>query len=200
MPCVPLVDLLTLCGRWRRRGETIAVTNGCFDLLHPGHVYALRAARQLCRRLIVAVNSDESVRLLKGSTRPIQPAWLRADLAGLVARADAVTIFEESTPARLLREVRPDLLIKGGDYTPSELAGGEFAGRIVLIPRLPEFSTTACVRQIQAAASAVSFHLLPAGAGHQESAASHPVASKHNWPAEPPDHASHPSHPDATTR
>lgn len=197
MRCLPLDELIPLCGRWRQQGEPFAFTNGCFDLLHPGHVYALRAARELCRRLVVAVNSDESVRRLKGPARPIQPDWLRAELAGLIARADAVTIFAESTPARLLRQIRPDLLIKGGDYTPDELAGGEFAARILLIPRLPEFSTTASIRQIQSGLTPLSPGQLPDAANRQAAAAWPPVEYRQSWPAGPLDHAWHRDRPDA---
>lgn len=136
---------------WRRRGEVIGFTNGCFDLLHPGHVHLLRETRSLCDRLVVAVNADESVRSLKGFSRPIQPDWLRADLAGWMARADAVVVFNDPTPAALLRDLRPDVLVKGSDYAITDLAGAEFAGRIVLVEQLPGHSTSNSVAKLREA-------------------------------------------------
>lgn len=147
MRIIPPTELQQLVQDWRRQGDDIAFTNGCFDLLHPGHIHLLRHARGLCHRLVLAVNSDTSVRTLKGPSRPIQPDWLRAELAGLIAPADAVVIFTTLTPRELLRDLRPDVLVKGSDYLSTHLPGSEHAGRVVLIERLPGYSTTNTLTQ-----------------------------------------------------
>lgn len=118
-------QLKTIVAQSKARGEKIVMTNGCFDILHPGHVSYLENARKLGDRLIVAVNSDASVKRLKGETRPINDLDARmAVLAGL-ASVDWVVPFEEDTPQRLISEILPDLLVKGGDYKPEEIAGSE---------------------------------------------------------------------------
>ncbi|MBE2893687.1 bifunctional D-glycero-beta-D-manno-heptose-7-phosphate kinase/D-glycero-beta-D-manno-heptose 1-phosphate adenylyltransferase HldE [Spirabiliibacterium falconis] len=122
---VDKVRLQTLVHDAKARGEKIVMTNGCFDILHPGHVSYLENARKLGDRLIVAVNSDESVRRLKGQTRPINTLNARmAVLAGL-SSVDWVVSFEEDTPQQLIAEILPDLLVKGGDYKPQEIAGSQ---------------------------------------------------------------------------
>jgi D-beta-D-heptose 7-phosphate kinase/D-beta-D-heptose 1-phosphate adenosyltransferase len=122
-----LVDeaaLLEFVGEARSRGERVVMTNGCFDILHAGHVAYLEEAKTLGDRLIVAVNTDDSVRRLKGEGRPVNPVEDRmAVLAGLAA-VDWVVPFSEETPARLIEAVLPDVLVKGGDYRPEEIAGG----------------------------------------------------------------------------
>jgi rfaE bifunctional protein nucleotidyltransferase chain/domain len=102
---------------WRRNGERITLTNGCFDLLHVGHIRYLRGAKQLGGRLVVAINSDESVRRLKGAGRPLMPAAERAEIVAALADVDAVVIFSEPDVRALIRELRPDIHAKGTDYT-----------------------------------------------------------------------------------
>jgi rfaE bifunctional protein nucleotidyltransferase chain/domain len=102
---------------WRRAGESITLANGCFDLLHVGHVRYLKAAKQLGGRLIVAVNADDSVRTLKGEGRPVMPAEERAEILAALADVDAVVIFSEPDVRALIREIRPDVQAKGTDYT-----------------------------------------------------------------------------------
>ena len=112
----------TRLGEWRRQGLRIGFTNGCFDLLHPGHVKVLTEARAACDRLIVGLNSDASVRRLKGQDRPVQGEQARAEVLAALEAVDLVVIFEQDTPLELIRRVRPKVLVKGGDYTPR--AGG----------------------------------------------------------------------------
>lgn len=137
----------------RRNGERVVMTNGCFDILHPGHVSYLEQARRLGDRLIVAVNDDESVRRLKGPSRPINPlAHRMAVLAGL-ASVDWVVPFTEDTPARLIDAVAPDVLVKGGDYRIEQIAGHEGVlargGEVKVLPFLAEHSTTGILKAVR---------------------------------------------------
>ena len=140
--------------RWRRRGWRIGFTNGCFDLLHPGHAHLLEQARSQCDRLIVGVNSDASVRRLKGPTRPVQPEAARAAVLASLSAVDLVVVFDEDTPEKTLELLRPDLLVKGADYALDAVVGGGmvrgWGGKVWLAELLPGFSTTATVRRIAA--------------------------------------------------
>lgn len=144
---------------WRAAGETIVFTNGVFDLLHPGHVEYLEAAARLGDRLVVGVNSDASVRRLKGPTRPIVPGEERAELVGALACVDAVVQFDDDTPERLIRQLRPDVLVKGGDWAVEQIVGREFVeslgGRVLNIPLREGLSTSALVERILAGKSAL---------------------------------------------
>ena len=139
--------------RWRRRGWRIGFTNGCFDLLHPGHVHLLEQARGWCDRLVVGLNSDSSVKRLKGQSRPIQGEAARAAVLASLASVDLVTVFEEDTPEELIRLARPDVLVKGADYRVDEVVGGglltEWGGTVRLAELLPGQSTTATVAKIK---------------------------------------------------
>jgi D-beta-D-heptose 7-phosphate kinase/D-beta-D-heptose 1-phosphate adenosyltransferase len=127
--------------RARRRGERVVFSNGCFDLLHVGHVRSLEQARGLGDRLLVAVNSDASVRRLKGRERPLVPARQRAEVLAGLACVDWVVVFPESTPLALLRALRPDVLAKGGDWALDEIVGREdvegWGGRVVRLRQVP---------------------------------------------------------------
>ncbi len=140
--------------RWRRRGWRAGFTNGCFDLLHPGHVHLLEQARGQCDRLVVGLNSDASVRRLKGPTRPVQPEAARAAVLASLAAVDLVVVFDEDTPEATLNLLRPDLLVKGADYTIDRVVGADmvqgWGGRVWLADLLPGFSTTATVQKITA--------------------------------------------------
>jgi D-beta-D-heptose 7-phosphate kinase / D-beta-D-heptose 1-phosphate adenosyltransferase len=131
---------------WRNEGLTIGFTNGCFDLLHPGHLHLLCEARNYCDRLIVGLNSDSSVRRLKGPARPIQPEAARSIILAGLAFVDSVILFQQDTPMELIKHIKPDILIKGDDYGPDQVIGREFVqscgGRLVLIETIPDFSTT----------------------------------------------------------
>ena len=139
--------------RWRRRGYRIGFTNGCFDLLHPGHVHLLEQARSWCDRLVVGLNADSSVKRLKGETRPIQGEAARAAVLASVASVDLVSVFEEDTPVDLIKLLRPDVLVKGADYTVDAVVGGdlvtEWGGQVRLAQLLPGQSTTATVARIR---------------------------------------------------
>ena len=132
----------------------LVFTNGCFDLLHPGHVDCLERARRLGDALLVAVNTDRSVRRLeKGEGRPLVDQDARARMVAALGCVDWVTLFDEETPEKLIAEVRPDVLVKGGDYSEEEVVGAEVVrgggGRVVIVPLLPGYSTSALVRRIR---------------------------------------------------
>ena len=133
--------------------RTLVFTNGVFDLLHPGHVDVLLAARREGDALIVGINSDASVRRLKGETRPVRSERERARLVAALAMVDAVVIFEQDTPLELIRVLEPDVLVKGGDYTESTVVGAAEVrargGRVVIVPLSPGHSTTAIVEKLR---------------------------------------------------
>jgi D-beta-D-heptose 7-phosphate kinase/D-beta-D-heptose 1-phosphate adenosyltransferase len=138
---------------WQGTGEKVVFTNGCFDLLHPGHIYCLNQAKDLGDRLIVALNSDTSVKRLKGPGRPILNAYDRASLIGSLDCVDLVVVFDEDTPKDLLEALRPDLLVKGGNYNLDEVVGREivesFGGQVKLIPVIEGYSTTSIVNNVR---------------------------------------------------
>jgi D-glycero-beta-D-manno-heptose 1-phosphate adenylyltransferase len=135
---------------WRKAGERITLANGCFDLLHVGHVRYLRAAKELGGRLIVAVNSDDSVRALKGEGRPLMPAEERAEILAALADVDAVVIFPERDVRALIREIHPDIQAKGTDYTaetvPEAEAVRESGGRIAIVGDPKDHSASEIIR------------------------------------------------------
>ncbi|MBI1238105.1 MAG: bifunctional D-glycero-beta-D-manno-heptose-7-phosphate kinase/D-glycero-beta-D-manno-heptose 1-phosphate adenylyltransferase HldE [Alphaproteobacteria bacterium] len=145
--------LLDLVAQWRARGLTIGFTNGCFDLLHPGHVSLLAQAKANCDRLIVGLNDDASVRRLKGPSRPINGETARATVLGSLQSVDAVTLFAEDTPLALIEAIRPDVLVKGADYTIDKVVGADFVqsygGRVVLAALTEGQSTTATIARMQ---------------------------------------------------
>jgi D-beta-D-heptose 7-phosphate kinase/D-beta-D-heptose 1-phosphate adenosyltransferase len=134
---------------WRKQGLRIGFTNGCFDILHPGHVKILTAARAACDRLIVGLNSDASVMRLKGDGRPVQDERARAEVLAALEAVDLVVIFEEDTPIKLITQIKPSALVKGGDYSRAEVVGHEIVeahgGEVLLVEILPGFSTTSLV-------------------------------------------------------
>jgi rfaE bifunctional protein nucleotidyltransferase chain/domain len=144
---------------WRAAGQTIVFTNGVFDLLHRGHVEVLEEAAMLGDRLVVGVNSDASVRRLKGPTRPIVPGEERAELVGALACVDAAVLFDEDTPERLIHDVRPNVLVKGGDWAIDQIVGREFVeslgGRVLSIPLREGLSTSKLIERILAGKSAL---------------------------------------------
>ena len=135
----------------RRLGQRIVLTNGCFDLLHPGHRHCIRQARLQGDRLVVAVNDDDSVRRLKGSGRPRQPVEARMAALAALPDVDWVVPFGEATPARLIAELQPDVIVKGGDYRADEVVGYDTVvargGRVVVVERLAGWSTTALLAE-----------------------------------------------------
>jgi len=136
---------------WRNAGERIILTNGCFDLLHVGHVRYLRGAKALGGRVVVAVNSDSSVRALKGEGRPVMPENERAELVAALEAVDAVVIFSEPDVRAIIRELRPDIQAKGTDYTadavPERDTLAEYGGRVAIVGDPKDHSTTALLQQ-----------------------------------------------------
>jgi D-beta-D-heptose 7-phosphate kinase/D-beta-D-heptose 1-phosphate adenosyltransferase len=151
-------NVLSLVGEWRERGLKVAFTNGCFDLLHPGHISLLDQARRSADRLVVGLNADESVRRLKGPGRPVQGEVARATVLAAAKSVDAVVIFAGDTPLELIKALQPDVLVKGADYTLETVVGAEeivgWGGRVVLAQILDGFSTTDTVVRIASASSA----------------------------------------------
>jgi len=135
---------------WRQAGDSVTLANGCFDLLHVGHVRYLRAAKQLGGRLIVAINSDDSVRALKGEGRPLMPAEERAEILSALADVDAVVIFPERDVRALIREIRPNVHAKGTDYTadtvPERDVVAESGGRVEIVGDPKDHSATEIIR------------------------------------------------------
>ncbi len=152
-------DAAALCERLapvRAGGGRVVFTNGCFDLLHPGHVRYLETARGLGDVLVVGLNDDASVRRLKGPGRPILRLDERAEVLAALAAVDHVVAFADDTPLRLIEQVQPDVLVKGADWGADEIVGGELVrargGRVERIDLVPEVSTTALLRRIRAGA------------------------------------------------
>ena len=146
-----LTDLQKLIFQWKYFGKTFAFTNGCFDILHQGHIFSLTKAASEADYLIVGLNSDKSVEKLKGPGRPVNPQESRAIVLASLVMVDAVIIFEEDTPLNLVKTLLPDVMVKGGDYRVNEIAGaGEViaaGGRVVINPILEGFSTTSIIER-----------------------------------------------------
>ena len=138
---------------WKSQGYIIGFTNGCFDLLHPGHISLLHHAKNECDKLVVGLNSDSSVAQLKGEDRPIQKANARATVLLALQDVDVVIIFDEETPIKLIESVKPDVLVKGGDYKIDEIVGAEFinqnGGRVVLSNYKNGHSTSELIKKIE---------------------------------------------------
>ena len=134
--------------QWQKQGETVVFTNGCFDILHRGHVLYLQQAAMLGQHLVVGLNSDASVRRLKGETRPLVHEEDRAVLLSALGCVDEVVMFTEDTPAELLSVLRPDILVKGGDYKAEEVVGREYVKRVEIISFEEGYSTTGLVQKI----------------------------------------------------
>lgn len=150
-------ELLRARARLREDGRRLVFTNGCFDILHVGHVRYLARARELGGALLVAVNSDRSVRALKGDGRPVLNEGERSELLAALAAVDFVTVFDEESPRALIAELLPDVLVKGGDYRLDEIHGREeveaAGGRVVALPFVEGASTTSIIERIKRASS-----------------------------------------------
>lgn len=147
-----LPGLIHQIRRWRILGKTIAFTNGCFDILHQGHIASLSDAAREADYLVVGVNSDASTRRLKGDSRPVNGQDSRAIMLASLLMVDAVILFDEDTPLELIKAVQPDVLVKGGDYTIDQIVGAKeviaAGGRVVINPIVPGFSTTGLIEKI----------------------------------------------------
>ena len=151
---LPLEPLALEIDRSKRRRETCVFTNGCFDILHKGHVRYLQHARSLGDRLVVGVNSDRSVRLIKGPGRPIQPEDDRAEILAALECVDYVTLFDDETPLRLIERIVPDILVKGGDWPVDRIVGRDVVeragGKVLSIPYTEGYSTSRLIDRIRA--------------------------------------------------
>ena len=153
-PAVLTLDELILqFGREKRNGKRVVFTNGCFDVLHPGHIHSLESARALGDCLIVGLNGDESVRRLKGAGRPVIPAGERAEILASLECVDAVVVFEDLTPEKVIAALLPDVLVKGGDWPGNQIVGRAeveaAGGRVVLVDTVPGYSTTEILKRIR---------------------------------------------------
>jgi D-beta-D-heptose 7-phosphate kinase/D-beta-D-heptose 1-phosphate adenosyltransferase len=152
-----LPQLLSLAASWRVLGKTIAFTNGCFDILHEGHIFSLSQAAKEADYLVVGVNSDRSVKALKGPDRPVNHEHSRSMILSNLAIVDAVVVFDEDTPHHLIASLLPDVLVKGGDYTVEQIVGSKEViangGRVVINPIIEGFSTSGIIRHIKSSYS-----------------------------------------------
>lgn len=149
---IDISEIGNLVSTWKSEGKSIVFTNGCFDVLHYGHVSYLSEAKDLGDKMIIGLNSDASVRRLKGETRPVNGQQERATLLAALNFVDAVVIFEEDTPEKLIKATHPDVLVKGGDYTIDTIVGADFVqsygGVVKTIPLVENFSTTKILKRL----------------------------------------------------
>lgn len=150
---IKIDELARLLKVWRFKGDQIVFTNGCFDILHLGHAKYLAQARKFGNKLIVGLNADASVKRLKGPERPINNEYARAFLLASLSCVDAIVLFEEDTPINLIQHIVPDILVKGGDYSPEQIVGKKIVedngGKIVIIPFVASFSTTETIDRLK---------------------------------------------------
>jgi D-beta-D-heptose 7-phosphate kinase/D-beta-D-heptose 1-phosphate adenosyltransferase len=144
-----LQELKGIVQKLQKEGKRIVFSNGCFDLLHPGHIKCLEEAKKLGDVLIVGINSDQSVKRLKGPQRPIMPLWGRMMLLGALEAVDYVVCFEEDTPLELIKELQPDVLVKGGDWKEEEVVGRELVSEVKIVEYQEGFSTTSIIEKIK---------------------------------------------------
>lgn len=151
---VPLKKAIERVAEWKRQGRRVVFTNGCFDLLHPGHIRYLAEARKLGDRLLVAINSDRSVRELKGRGRPIFPEDERAEILAALTSVDLVTVFDSATPREVIACMLPHVLVKGAGWGPDQIVGREeveaAGGKVISLPAVEGFSTTSLLQEILA--------------------------------------------------
>ncbi|MFQ5849111.1 MAG: D-glycero-beta-D-manno-heptose 1-phosphate adenylyltransferase [Candidatus Binatia bacterium] len=148
-----LAELKPIVTKAKAKEQKVVFTNGCFDLLHPGHLHLLREAKKLGHLLIVGVNADSTVKKIKGPNRPILPETERAELLAALETVDYVTVFSEPDPNDIIKELRPSVLVKGGDWTQDQVVGRDIVerdgGKVTLIPLLPGYSTTKIIERIR---------------------------------------------------
>ena len=147
------VDLARALGKARAAGKVIGFTNGCFDILHVGHVRYLKAARRRCDILVVGVNSDASVRRLKGKNRPVNHQAARTEVLSSLECVDNVTLFAQDTPLKLIKTLSPDIVFKGGDWKEKDVVGVKYVekngGKVMIIPFVKGYSTTATIKKMK---------------------------------------------------
>lgn len=148
-----LVDAISRRAAWKQENQQVVFTNGCFDILHLGHVDYLEKARQTGTKMIVGVNADSSVRKLKGPTRPVNNEYARARILAALGFVDMVIVFEEETPLKLINELLPDVLVKGDDYSIETIVGAKEViangGKVTTIPLVPTYSTTNIIQKLK---------------------------------------------------
>lgn len=148
-----LDEIKVIVDNARKNGKRVVFTNGCFDLLHRGHVHVLREAKACGDLLIAGVNSDKSVKQIKGPTRPVLPESDRSELLAAMEMVDYVVLFDEPDPYRVISAIRPDVLVKGGDWNSEKIIGADLVekagGRVVVIPYIKGFSTTEIIERIK---------------------------------------------------
>jgi len=148
-----VAEAKALISAWKVTGKTFAFTNGCFDILHPGHLFSLAQAAKEADYLIVGLNSDQSVQRLKGPTRPINNTHSRAIVLANLMVVDLVVVFEEDTPLELIQTLLPDVMVKGGDYTIEQIVGAKeviaAGGKVIINPTIEGFSTTNLIEKIK---------------------------------------------------
>jgi len=151
-PSASLAEALDITAAWRRQGRRIVFTNGCFDLLHPGHIDYLERARALGDALVIGLNDDASVRSLKGPLRPINPLPDRIRMLAALGCVDLIVPFAEETPAKLIAALLPDVLVKGGDYSPDNIVGARevraHGGEVIVMPFIGGYSSSALIQRI----------------------------------------------------
>lgn len=150
---LPLESLLKETVNWKNSGEIIVFTNGCFDLIHLGHVDYLEKAKNLGNRLIIGMNTDLSIQRLKGPGRPVNDEAARARILAAFSFVDAVVLFGEDTPFNLINAIKPDILVKGNDYEPENIVGADIVksngGKVITIELIPGYSTSAIIKKVK---------------------------------------------------
>ncbi|MCB9225710.1 MAG: D-glycero-beta-D-manno-heptose 1-phosphate adenylyltransferase [Chitinophagales bacterium] len=148
-------ELKRTIAQWQLKNNIVVFTNGCFDILHTGHIHILEEAKKQGHKLIVALNTDASVKKLKGKNRPINAELDRAKVISAIEAVDAVVLFNEETPLTLIKILQPDVLVKGGDYTKNNIVGAKeiesWGGKVVIIPFLQGFSSTSIIEKMKKA-------------------------------------------------
>ena len=145
-------SLKKIITRLKKENKRIVFTNGCFDLIHPGHIKVLKDAKRQGDVLVVGLNSDSSVKKIKGKTRPILDEEARAEMLEAIAVVDYIVIFSEENPYSVIKEIKPDVLVKGGDWSKKEIIGGNLVGKIYRVKLKPSFSSTRIIEKIKRSA------------------------------------------------
>jgi len=153
MKILPLSELQQVVAAWKNEGQKVVFTNGCFDILHVGHIASLTDAAKEGDKLIVALNTDASVKKLKGESRPVNNEEARAVVMAALTMVDAVVLFGDETPLEVIKTLQPDVLVKGGDYKVEDIAGAKevigWGGRVVINPIVEGFSTTSIIQKMK---------------------------------------------------
>ncbi len=146
-------QIIEIAEIWKRKGEKVVFTNGCFDIIHLGHVDYLEKARELGSRLIIGLNTDSSIRRLKGTERPVQDERSRSRILASFEFTDAVVLFDEDTPYNLIKVIKPDILVKGNDYAPENIIGADivkgYGGQVITLELITGYSTSEIIKKIK---------------------------------------------------